>query len=45
MLTNPRLSERHANLFADDRAGADYLNQEAVSGQVVCFKSFYVVAK
>ena len=45
MLTNPRLSERHANLFADDRAGADYLKQEAVFGQVVCFKSFYVVAK
>ena len=26
MLTNPRLSERHASLFADDRARADYSN-------------------
>ena len=26
MLTNPRLSERHASLLADDRARADYSN-------------------
>ena len=26
MFTNPRMSERHASLLADDRARADYLN-------------------
>ena len=28
MLTNPRLSERHASVLADDRARADYSNPQ-----------------
>ena len=39
MFTNPRLSERHVSLIADDRARADYLNQKAIFGQVVCANS------
>ena len=42
MFTNPRISESHANLLADDRAGADYLNQEAILGQIVCVDSYIV---
>ena len=42
MFTNPRLSERHANLLADDRARADYSNQKAGFGQIVCVDSFFV---
>ena len=44
MFTNPRLSERHASLFADDRARADYLNWKDIFGQVVCANSC-IVAK
>ena len=40
MFTNPRLSERHANLLADDRERADYLNQNASFGQVGCVNSY-----
>ena len=35
-MTNPRLSERHASMLADDRARTDYLNQKAIFGQFVC---------
>ena len=39
MFTNPRLSERHASLFADDRARADLSNQKASFGKAVCVTS------
>ena len=42
MFTNPRLSERHASLLADDRERANYLNQEAIFGKVVCANSYIV---
>ena len=42
MFTNPRLSERHASLLADDRARADYSNLEAIFGQVFCVNSYSV---
>ena len=44
ILTNPRLSERHATLLEDDRARADYSNQKAIFGQVIC-ANFYIIAK
>ena len=37
MFTNPRLSERHASLLADDRARADYSNPRLSERHVSLF--------